>query len=127
MAYRVLNSAEKEQLKANADFINECEWAARNFASHWASDEDIAGKVGSAGYEGWAKNRILSEYILRVGIQDNDLALEFALLAKGMTLTDDAVAPFNIATVIAYMVTNNRFDELASMYMAKRIKEDIRF
>lgn len=124
MALRVLTSAEKEQCLNNIDFQQEVKWAVRDYAAYWSDDTDIIGKVLAAGYTGWAKNRILTESIVRNGLTDPDVVIDFVVLAKSMPLYDPIVNPeFTVAVVITYMRTNNKFDELSSLYAAKRVKE----
>lgn len=115
---RVLTNAEKEQLQSSTRFKSEADWAIRNFASYWSSTDQgqIGTQIGQVGYENWFKNHIFATDKMQSGINDPDISLTFLVLAKGMNLWDSAVIPFNIDTVIDYMIANSKFDELATGY-----------
>ncbi len=119
---RILTSAEKEQLVANQDFKNQVSWALRDFASYWNDVSDANTKVGNVGYDRWAKNYSwAARAIANVTISDNPQAPEdFGVLLKGMQLWDSAVSPFDVATVISYMVSTSKFEELATNYVISK-------
>ena len=120
---RVLTNEEKQILQSNSQFIYECQWALKNFASFWADAADANTKVGQVGYTQWAKNYVwASRSLENISTIDNNsqIPLEFAVLLKGMNLWDSAVTPFNAATVVTYMVANGKFDELATAWVSSK-------
>lgn len=125
MALRVLTNAERQQLQGNSKFLEESKWAIRNFASFWADDADLAAKISAAGSnQTWAKNRIFAVSILRDDVQDPDVALDFTVLSKGMELYDPVADPsFTADEIVTYMISQNKFDELAALYVAQKIKD----
>lgn len=116
---RVLTSAEKEQLVANQDFKNQVSWSLRDFAAYWGDPANAAGQVGGLGFDRAAKNYAWGARTAQnITISDDPQAPEFfGQLLKGMQLWDSAVTPFNVATVIEYMVEESKFEELAIMYV----------
>lgn len=121
---RVLTSAEKEILVANQDFKNQVSWALRDFASYWNDVTDANTKVGSVGYDRWAKNYSwAARAIANVTITDDAQAPEdFGVLLKGMQLWDSAVNGnvMDVEVVIAYMVSTSKFEELANAYVISK-------
>lgn len=115
-----LNSAQKEQLVANQDFKNQVSWSLRDFAAFFSNEDDafIGTQVGLLGYKRWAKNYSwAARAVANVSITDVPQAPEdFGVLLKGMELWDDQV-PFDVETVIEYMVAESKFEELAIMYV----------
>src|SRR5690349_14896823 len=107
---RVLTSDEREILLTSTRFQNQASWALRDFASFWSNASDANTKVGQVGYEQWAKNWIWSSRILNTpsSIQNIGVYLDFVILSKGMLLWDSAVSPFNVDTVINYMIANGK-------------------
>lgn len=118
---RPLTSEEKEILVANQDYKNQVSWALRDFASTWGNPDEAQAntQVGQVGYLRWAKNYSWGARALaNVTVTDDPQAPEdFGVLLKGMDLWDSAVTPFNVATVITYMVDNGKFTELAILYV----------
>ncbi len=126
---RVLTSDEKQTMLSNQHFIDNVNWAIRDFASFWTtSDLDLIGQqIGQVGYERWFKNRLFSVAVLSVqqppspfyqSINTSDAPISYLILSKGMNLWDSAVSPFNADTVISYMTTTGKFDELTANYVA---------
>jgi len=116
----VLSSAQKEQLVNNQDFKDQVSWALRDFAEYWSNDDDafISQRIAEDGYKRWAKNWIWASRT-KANVTISDVAQapdDFGVLLKGMELWDDQV-PFDIAVVIEYMVTENKFEELAILYV----------
>lgn len=125
MALRVLTNAERQLLQGNTKFLEEAKWAIRNYASHWANDTDVAGKITEAGSsQTWAKRRIFAVGILRDDVQDPDVALDFTVLSKGMELYDPVADPtFTADEVVTFMIAQSKFDELAGLYATEKLKD----
>lgn len=122
---RTLISEEKEQLVNNQDFKDQVSWALRDFAQYWSNDDPafIAARIAELNdYKRWAKNWTwASRTVANITISDNPQAPEdFGVLLKGMLLWDTAVTPFDVATVIDYMVTTAKFEELAIAYVVSK-------
>lgn len=113
MALRVLTDVEKQELKNNSLFLEKCQWAVRDYASYWAI-HDGAG-LDAAGRIKWAKDRLNSVAIHLNDSTDSAMALKFCKLAKGMQF-DLGASPQTAETIIAAMVSGNKFEELASQY-----------
>jgi hypothetical protein len=119
MALRTLTSEEREQLKGSTRYLHLCEWAIRNYAAYWAVHDGAGFNTEAARIE-WVKNREFGATIRQYGITDNDIALKFVEESKGMQF--DIVGNFSVDSLIDYMIANNKFDEIASLYTALKMK-----
>lgn len=113
-AQRVLTDAERQTLLGSSSFLEQSQWAVRNYAAYWAI-HDGSGFSTEAQRIKWAKDRMLSVDISVSDIHDNDLALKFATLMKNIQITIGA-APQDPDTIVAEMLTESKFETLASMY-----------
>jgi hypothetical protein len=124
---RVLTNEEKQILQSSVRFNNECDWAIRNFSSFWSSTDGtvISSQIGNVGYQAWFKNHIFSVGTMISGIDDPNITMTFCVLAKGMNLWDNSISPFNVDTVINYMILNSKFEELSTMYVSLKTQSII--
>lgn len=114
---RTLTNDEREQLKDSPRFLDQSEWAVRDFAIFWTDDTTTSARVGEVGYNKWATNRQYSAGVLYSGINDPNISLSFVTLSKNMQLWDSAITPFNVDTCIDYMISSLKFEALASAYV----------
>lgn len=124
MALRVLTDDERQSLQGSSNFLEKCQWAARNYAAYWAV-HDGAGLSTESLRIKWAKDRLQSVFILLSDLNDPSIALHFTKLSKGMQF-DLGAAPVDPSLITAAFVSGNKFDELASLYFDLK-GEDINF
>lgn len=111
---RVMTSAEKQALVEDPEFQYETKWAIRDYAAYWAM-HDGSGLSTEAARIKWAKDRFLSVPIVVSDTYDQNAAIQFAKLAKGMQLTLPT-APAATSVIIDALKDGNKFEELASLY-----------
>jgi hypothetical protein len=129
---RPLTSDEREILQGSSRYQSQAKWSLRNFADFWNVESDINTKVANVGYQRWAKNWIYANRIQANTsmLNDPNIPLEFVILSKGMLLWDSAVpVPGDtgefIDTVIDYMIANNKFEEIAELYVAYKTETPV--
>jgi hypothetical protein len=129
---RPLTSDEREILQSNTRYISQSKWAIRNFAAFWNIEDDINTKVGDVGYQRWAKNWFYANKVIANThmVNDPNLPVEFVMLSKGMDLWDSAVpVPIDETefanAVIDYMVAQNKFEELAVLYVTAKTETPV--
>lgn len=124
---RVLTSDEREILQGSSRYASQCKWALRDFADFWNAEGDIPTKVGNVGYQRWAKNWIYANRIQAnpATVEAPNIPTDFVILSKGMLLWDTAVTPFNVDTVINYMISTAKFEELAALYVTAQTETPV--
>jgi hypothetical protein len=116
MALRALTDDERESLKNDALYLQKVQWAVRNYANFWSANDGSGANTEVARIK-WAKDRILGVQIEINDIQDQNLALNALKASKGLQI-DLAPAPVPAETIIEAMVSSNKFEEVAGLYMA---------
>jgi hypothetical protein len=114
MALRVLTTEERELLKSNDLFKEQCYWAVRDYAAYWAVHNGAALATEAERIK-WAKDRQNGVAIENNDIGDQDVALKFLKFGKGIQV-DLAAAPLSAEVIVAAWKVANKFEECASLY-----------
>lgn len=123
MAMRVLTNQEKEELRNNADFKEECKWGLLNKAAYWKGLDGTS--VPGSDYVRWAKSRSFASAIaLNPGSADPNqnvqIADRFLMYLKNEACVEGTQA-FDPAAVITVLSTGNRFEAAADLYFDDQI------
>lgn len=127
MALRVLTNQEKEDLKNNADFREECKWGLLNKAAYWKGLDGSS--VPGNNWVRWAKSRqygaIVAQNPASVDPNQNQaIADRFLMYLKNEQCVDDQLA-FDPATAIAVLLSGSKFDSASDMYFDDQIATSI--
>jgi len=129
---RPLTSDEREILQGSSRYKSQAQWSLRDFADFWNVESDINTKVGSVGYQRWAKNWIYANRIQANTnlVDDPNIPIEYVILSKGMLLWDSGVpVPEDngefVDTVIDYMISAAKFEELAALYVSAKTETPV--
>jgi hypothetical protein len=123
MALRVLTNQEKEELKNNADFREECKWGLLNKAAYWKGLDGTS--VPGNNYVRWAKSRQFSAAVaqnpqIADPNQNQQIADRFLMYMKNELCVDDQAA-FDASAAIAVLLSGNKFDTAADLYFDDQI------
>ena len=120
---RVLTNQEKEELRQNPNFKEECKWAILNKAAYWRGLDGSA--VPGDDRLKWAKCRSYgTQVILNPSMADavNNLNISdrFLNYFKNVTCVDDQVA-FNADAIVTYLLDNNHFEAQADSWFNDQV------
>lgn len=124
MALRVLTNQEKEELKNNADFREECKWGLLNKSAYWKGLDGST--VPGNNWVRWAKSRQFGAIMAQNPsmAEDQQVVSRFLMYLKNELCVDDQVA-FDPATAIAVLLSGNKFDSASDMYFDDQIATSI--
>jgi hypothetical protein len=123
MALRVLTNQEKEELKNNQDFKEECKWGLLNKAAYWKGLDGSS--VPGNDRVRWAKNR---QFAAAMGQspsmadpgQNPQVVDKFLMAMKNELCVDDQVA-FDAEAAIAVLLSGDKFDAAADQYFTDAV------
>jgi hypothetical protein len=123
MALRVLTNQEKEELRNNSDFREECKWALLNKAAYWKGLDGAS--VPGNNHVRWAKSRQFSASVAQnpqIADPNNNyqIADRFLMYIKNEACVDDQVA-FDPSAAIATLLAGSKFESAADLYFDDQI------
>ena len=118
MAYRVLTNSEKELLKSDSGFKQECKWSILNKASYWKG-LDGSSVPGNDRIK-WAKCRSYAASIQFspqvVDPSSNTQILDRYLMYIRDVMCVDTQSVFDASVVVPYLVSSLSFETMADKW-----------
>lgn len=113
---RVLSEDERQQLLNSPEFLQKCQWASRDYAAFWASNDGSQANTETLKIK-WAKDRMLSIAVLKSDANDPYMVVRFLNLSKGKQFNLGA-SPQPNEVLIAAWVSTNSFEEFVGSYFS---------